>query len=171
MANQIQKCQVGVIPFYVRDCVNGMGTKPTLATVGSNFKMYVAQFQDAALPVETWNTIIPDNFLASGDITLRLIWRANATTGNIVWGHYLSGLASGEATDPTPSYTDWDAVSTAGTANLLNITSKTIAAATHGLSAGDFANLAIRRNGNAGTDTLAVSAELLLAVMYYTKGI
>lgn len=171
MANQIEQAQKGTILIYNKDASASMSTKPTQAAIGSNFKAWVCPFQDAALPVETWILQAPNNFDASKPITIKIYWSSTATSGNVMFGHYILPLALNEAYDGAITYTDWDVAATPGTANTLQITSKEILAATHNIQPGELLLLAIRRNGTHASDTLATAANVFAIVIEYYIGV
>ena len=97
----------------------------------------------------------------TGNIDLKFMWRAAATTGDVVWQATLLCRADGEVDDGgafnTPS-TITDTVK--GTANQLNVASITSVTLTN-CSAGELAHLKVLRNRTHGSDTIAGTISLV----------
>lgn len=169
MRDQIKANAVGTWEFNYVNALNGMGVKPTKAVTGTNTKIGTLSYADGADGIETFQPVIaPAEFDSTADITIDIYWYANATSGAVIWGHSLVPVASAESIDPSQSFTDWDADTTAAVANTVKKVSKTLTAGTHGIQPGDLIYLAIRRN-DGGADNLAAAAVIVNVVITYTK--
>lgn len=172
MRDQILKNAYDYWVFDYTTALNSMSVKPTKAVTGTNFKAGTLAFQDAAIPLETFQPIIaPDWIKATTDITIKLYWYSSAITGAVMWRHALVGVAAGESIDPALTWTDWTVETTPAVANTLKVSSKTVTAGSHGLSAGDLVFFGIGRNGTHASDTLTVSAMLIHAIIVWRKGV
>ena len=169
MRDQILANSVGTWEFNYVNALNGMGTKPTRAVTGTNTKIGTLSYADGADGIETFQpVIVPAEFDSTADITIDIYWYANATSGAVIWGHSLVPVASAESIDPSQSFTDWDADTTAAVANTVKKVSKTLTAGTHGIQPGDLIYLAIRRN-DGGADNLAAAAVIVNVVITWSK--
>lgn len=172
MRDQILKNAYDYWIFDYTTALNSMTTKPTKAVTGTNFKAGTLAFQDAAIPLETFQPIIaPDWIKATSDLTLKLYWYSTVTTGNIMWRHCIVPVAAGESMDPALTWVDWAVETTPAVANTIKVSTKTITAGSHGITAGDLIYLGIGRNGTHANDTLAASAYLIHGIGIWRKGV
>lgn len=169
MRDQILANSKGTWEFNYVNALNGMGVKPTKAVTGTNTKIGTLSYADGADGIETFQPVIaPAEFDSTADITIDIYWYANATSGAVIWGHWISPVASAESIDPAQSFTDWDADTTAAVANTVKKVSKTLTAGTHAIQPGDLVYLAIRRN-DGGADNLAAAAVIVNVVITWSK--
>lgn len=169
MRDQILANSKGTWEFNYVNALNGMGTKPTRAVTGTNTKIGTLSYADGADGIETFQpVIVPAEFDSTADITIDIYWYANATSGAVIWGHWISPVASAESIDPAQSFTDWAADTTAAVANTVKKVSKTLTAGTHAIQPGDLLYVAIRRN-DGGADNLAAAAVIVNVVITWSK--
>ncbi len=139
--------------------------QPTVATVSdTNLAKYTALFNASAEQRLHFTWWLPANYF-SGDLTVRLRWRANATSGACVWKIYYRFVAAAGGITASGSNAS-TTTTTAGTANLIN---ETVVTLTTGIAASRFVPFCIARDAAAGGDTLAVDAELLEILLEYTS--
>jgi len=170
MADQIIRCRKRQWVFDRYNAVNALGTKPTLGTAGTNTKVGTISFQDAAVPVETWQPVrVPDDFKEDADITIDIHLYSATANNNALFSYSVVGVASGESIDPAPSYVDV-LITLPASANTLKIESATMTAAAHGLSRGDLLYFTLKRTGTDGTDNHAAAVLVLDVVITYEVG-
>jgi len=169
MRDQILANSVGTWEFNYVNALNGMDVKPTRAVTGTNTKIGTLSYADGADGIETFQpVIVPAEFDSTADITIDIYWYANAVSGAVIWGHWISPIASAEVIDPAQSFTDWDADTTAAVANTVKKVSKTLTAGTHAIQPGDLLYFAVRRN-DGGADNLAAAAVIVNVVITWSK--
>lgn len=98
--------------------------------------------------------VVPKNYVGTPKIIL--IWRANATTGNVVWDFDYRAIANAESLDPS---TDQEAatVTTGTSATAHNRQESAIALTAANLAADDIVLFNLSRDG-AASDTMAADA-------------
>jgi hypothetical protein len=141
-------------PAAILDANDLFGQVPVLVFLDSGTK--ISAF--AVIPV-------PKNYVGSPKVGIR--WKANATTGDVVWDVDYRAIANNEPGDPTTFQESLTATDTAdATARDLNDAEVSLTAAN--LAVDDSLFIAIARDGASGSDTLAASAELIDAWFEYT---
>lgn len=169
MRDQILANLVGTWEFNYVNALNGMGVKPTRAVTGTNTKIGTLSYADGADGIETFQPVIaPAEFDPTADITIDIYYYANATSGAVIWGHWIAPVAASESMDPSQTFTDWDADTVPAVANTIKKASKTLTAGTHAIQPGDLVYLAIRRN-DGGADNLAAAAVIVNVVITWSK--
>lgn len=105
----------------------------------------------------------------AGNITVRIGWKANAITGNVMWVVSFLGrdTTTPEVFDAAPTDHNLSASATAGTAEYLKETVWT--GAVSELANNDVVIMKITRDADNGSDTLAVDAKLLYVEIEYTE--
>jgi hypothetical protein len=140
---------------------------PTDATVNdTNHSKFIIKFNASTENRKHYTWVLPNNYF-SGNVILRLKWRANATTGDCVWKSEYFFYPTANSTVPAGggANTATTTTTTGGTANLVNETTITLSS---GIAASRFLVFTIVRDAGAGGDTLAVDAELLEFFIEYT---
>lgn len=128
----------------------------------------VAYF-DASTDEHLWWTFTMRNDYASGG-TLRLLWAANATSGNVVWGARIGAITAGDA----DTYLEHaqaaatTATTSVNTTEARRVIETTISPATDSMAANDLVRILVYRDADNGSDTCSVDAELLSVVLEYT---
>lgn len=141
-------------PAAILDANDLFGQLPVLIFLDSGTK--IGAF--AVVPV-------PKNYVGSPKIGIR--WKANATTGDVVWDVDIRSIAVNEPGDPSSFQESLTVTDTAdATARDLNDAEVSVTAAN--LAVDDSLFIAISRDGASGSDTLAASAELLDAWLEYS---
>lgn len=102
-----------------------------------------------------------------GNITIKIGWRANATTGNVMWMASFKGVADDEVWDDTLTDHAFDADGAGSDAYDLMIASLTVDPSE--LAADETTVMKITRDADNGSDTLAVDAELIFVQIEYTR--
>lgn len=117
---------------------------------------------DASQREQVWYTFpVPANFASAP--TLLIVWGANATTGNVVWGCRVQAQTPGDTDTP---YSRAMATAQTATAAVLGTTARretstSIAITnTDSMAAGDMLTIQIYRDGANGSDTCSVDAEV-----------
>ena len=117
---------------------------------------YELKFDPSTLESAEVRLQAPRNY-GGGNITVRIQWHANATTGAVVWNWVSYNTAPGTVFDSV-SQTSTATTTTDATANDLNETVITWSSSLP--AAGDHLELRLTRNASNGSDTLAVDAEV-----------
>lgn len=102
-----------------------------------------------------------------GNITITIGWRANATSGNVMWVASFKGVADDEPWDAALSDHAFAADGAGNTAYDLMIASLTVDPAE--LAADEATVMKITRDADNGSDTLDADAELIFAQIEYTR--
>ena len=110
---------------------------------------------------------VPRDWDAATNVTAKIHWVANATTGDAVFDLTTLGIISGETVNAAGN-ADSTTQTTAGTAWFLNITSA-LTIAFGELAAGDMLAVKINRDADNAADTLSVDAFILGVEFSYTK--
>lgn len=106
---------------------------------------------------------IPANYL-SGNVTLRARWRANATSGDVVWNASYYFLSNNNTT-----LVDWDSSATTSTsATAFDINESTFTLS-QGVGTNKLLSINFSRHGANVSDTLSVDAELTEVSIEYTS--
>lgn len=101
--------------------------------------------------------VMPANYV--GTPTFYIYWKANATSGAVVWDVDVNAIAAGESADPSSvGEAVTGTTTTAGTARLLNVTSISATAGT--FAVGDLVFVSLSRDCVQAGDTLSVAAEV-----------
>lgn len=154
MADQIQHNRYRQFIFDRYNAVNALATKPTLGAAGTNTKIGIISFQNAAVPVETFQPPkIPSNFKEDANITIDLYAYSTTASGDVMLEISVVGVAANESVDPAPVYIALDPITMPAATSTLVKTSITLAPAQHGLSRNDLLYLTIKREGNAAGDS------------------
>ena len=96
----------------------------------------------------------------TGNVDLKFLWRAAATSGDVVWQAALVCRADGEVDDATFNTSNTVVDTAKGTTNQLN-TASIASMTTTGCSAGELAHLKIFRNRTHASDTIAGTVSLV----------
>ena len=102
-----------------------------------------------------------------GNITIKIGWRANATSGSVMWVASFKGVADNEPWDDTLSDHAFAADTAGDVAYDLMIASLTVDPAE--LAADEATVMKITRDADHASDTLAVDAELIFVQIEYTR--
>jgi len=126
---------------------------------------------DAATAEHAWWTFpMPARYAAAGAITLNISWMANAVANSCVWACRLGAITAGDVDTPVEHASATAQSTTTATdtneARRLNLTSISITNL-DGVAAGDLVTLVLYRDAANGSDTLAVDAELIGAVLEF----
>lgn len=139
----------------------GTGTAPV------PFQVYAA-FDPATNEYLTYTFTCPGNYASGG--TFRLLWAANATSGNCVWGARVGAITPGDV----DTYLEHNAAAATTTTTGVNATEArrvietSISPSMDSMAAYDLVRVIIYRDAANGSDTLTVDAELLSIIMDYT---
>lgn len=124
---------------------------------------------DAATDEHLWWAFqVPDNYASGG--TVRLLWAANATSGDVVWAARIGAITPGDA----DTYLEHAqaAATTATTAvnatEARRVVETTISPSVDSMAADDLVFLLVYRDADNGSDTCSVDAELLMVAFEYT---
>lgn len=124
---------------------------------------------DAATDEHLWWTFtVPDNYASGG--TVRLLWAANATSGNVVWGARVGAITPADS----DTYVEHDQASATTATTAVNgtearrVVETTISPSVDSMAADDLAFLLVYRDADNGSDTCSVDAELLSVIFEYT---
>lgn len=171
MADQIQDNSYGQFVFDRYNAINAWATKPTLGTAGTNTKIGIISFQNAAVPVETFSPVkVPDTFKEDANITLELFAYSTTASNDVMIEISILGVAPTESVDPAPSYIALPAITMPESTSTYVKTTVTLTPAQHGLARGDLLYLTIKREGTAAGDTHTGEYVLVHAVITYAKG-
>lgn len=172
MADQVQQNQKGRKWVFDRySAVNAMGTKPTLGTAGTNTKVGTISFQDAAIPIETWQPVkVPDDFKEDGDIKLSIYLYSGTANNDVMFEYSIVGVADGEGVDPVQVFVPLDAITLPSSTATLKRTTITISGAAHGLARGDLLYFALKRNGTDVADNHAAAVLVMSCEIEYQIG-
>lgn len=126
---------------------------------------------DASTQEFIWYKLIwPDDYVSGG--TVKIKWGANATSGNCIWSAKLGAITAGDA-DTFLEHVPAAASSVTTGANTTEarrvIESSITLANLDSVAVGDLVYLCIFRDASNASDTLAVDAEYLGAVLSYTS--
>lgn len=139
----------------------GTNTAPARFGVRADF--------DASTREHLWWTFqVPDNYASGG--TFRLLWAANATTGNVVWGASVGAIT---ATDVDTYIEHAQATATTATTGVnateaRRVIETTIAPSMDSAAPDDYLSVLIYRDAANASDTCSVDAELLSVIFEYT---
>lgn len=135
-------------------------------TAGTNLA-YVSLFFDAStIESAFWAFQLPALY-DGGAITVTIYWSTTATTGSCVWGASTRSAGDGDTWDAAFSeQTATDAAK--AVASQVNEAAIAFTAAQAGWTAGELAQLRVRRVANDAADTLASDAELLGVKIAFT---
>ena len=132
---------------------------------GTNNSYFVADFDKATDEKCDWHFTIPANW-DSGNITAKIKYIANATTGNVMWVVSHKGISETESIDQALTDEAFSADTVDETANNLCIASKTFALT--GITTGEWVILRLKRDADDAGDTLDADARLLEIVIEWT---
>jgi len=137
-------------------------------TQGTNFDFGELDF-DAASDEKVISPPFRFTNWNAGNITVRIGWKANATTGNVIWVVSFLGrdTTTPEVFDAAPTDHNLTGSTTPGTVEYLKETVWT--GAVSELANNDIVIMKITRNADDGGDTLAVDAKLLYVEIEYTE--
>lgn len=133
--------------------------QPTfLESADANHSKWVAQFSASAENRLHYHMYAPPNVAAGADLTVRILWRANAVTGNAVWQVYARVGPLAQSLNAAAASTETATTTTDATAYDLNETVITFTPAD--FAASRSMSLSIARLGADGADDLAVTADV-----------
>ena len=132
--------------FGAKDENQTATNKPEKLLYGTNHKRDVLAFDKTTAETAVWDTFkLPSFFDATKGITFTIVNRTSATSGTICWEVSIVGTGDSEDEDPSDNFVAHEAENVDGTANDYTYSVLTIAAASHGIAAGDMCCLKLRR--------------------------
>jgi len=138
-------------------------------TQGTNFDYGELDFIVSAVSKAIAPAVRFSNWNA-GNINVRIGWKANATSGAVVWTVSFLGLTpTPQAFDSTFTDHNLSAATTAGSAEYLTVTTATLTVSE--LANNDTVIMKIARKGTDGNDNLAATAKLIYVELEYTEAI
>lgn len=145
---------------------NGANVAAKTDTTGTNFDYATLDFDATTQEHADW-VLWSDTFYNSETIYIDIIWKAAATSGNVIWQANLRGIADGEQWDGSLGSDNYISDVPAGTTEYMNKCSITIA--TTGLSPSDGTIIRISRDADStnGTDDMAGDAKFLFAIVRF----
>lgn len=134
---------------------------------GTNVIYWRAKF-DKDADEALWFKFRMDDQYDGGTIAVKCLWVADtATSGDVEWAVTIKGIADDEAWDAAGTKTNFDALTTSGTAGQINTSSKDISSP--GLSAGDIIHMKLERD--VSEDDMAEDAILLQCIIEYSVNV
>lgn len=132
-------------------------------------RMLTANF-DAATDEHLWWVFrMPGDYASGGVVTL--LWMANATSGNVVWGSSLGAVTPADADTPL-EHAQAGATTATTAANTTEarrlVQTQITLANLDSVTAGDLVSLLVYRDADNGSDTTSVDAELVSVQFSYT---
>lgn len=170
MTKQIRRQGKRKWVFNRYNAVNAMATKPTLGAAGTNTKVGTMSFQDAAIPIETFQPVkVPDDFKEDGDLKLSIYLYSATANKDALFSYSIIGVADGESVDPVPVFAD-TLITLPANANTLKVSTYTIPYSIHGLSRGDLLYFTLKRIGNDASDDHAAAVLVMDCEIEYSVG-
>lgn len=141
-----------------------------LAGTATNPKGYhrVWAFDASTQEFLTVDFRLPNDYSSGG--TLKLLWTANATSGNVIWAAKVGATTPADADTPIEhAYNTAGTVTTAAnTTEARRLVESSITLTMDSAAAGDLISLLVYRDASNGSDTTSVDAELWVASFQYT---
>lgn len=115
-----------------------------------------------------WTFTCPDSYASGG--TFRLVWGANATSGNVVWAVRVNAITAGDA----DTYLEHNAAAATTATTGVNATEArravetTISPSMDSMAPDDLVRVVVYRDGGNGSDTCSVDAELQNVIFEFT---
>lgn len=131
----------------------------------TNQPKYVARYDASSVESMTFSWYIPGNYLTGG-LNVDVYWKANATTGAVVWQCGYQSLAHDSSAGFGLAATPTQTTTTDATANDINVSTFNL---TTNIAANALITFSLQRNATSVSDTLSVDAELLYVVLRYTS--
>ena len=150
--------------FGAKDENQTATNKPEKLLYGTNHKRDELAFDKTTAETAVFEIFkMPSFFDASKDIVFTIPNHTSVTSGTICWEVSIVGVNDSEDEDPADSFVAHTAENVDGTANDWTYSTLTIAAASHGIAAGDMCCLKLRRkvaSDDADADVYAAGIEL-----------
>jgi len=162
-STELEALNKQTIRFKPVDAVLPTANSPELVQInGTNHSYPVLDFDKTTDEKCDWHFTIPANW-GSENITARIKYIANVTSGDVMWVMSYKGISETENIDQTLTDEVFPADTVDGTANRLCIASKAFSLT--GITAGEWVILKLTRNADDGGDTLDADARLLEIVI------
>lgn len=145
---------------------NGANIAAKTDTAGTNFDYATLDFDATTQEHADW-VLWSDTFYDSGTIYIDIVWKAAATTNNVIWQANLRGIADGGQFDGALGSDNYVSDSPAGTTEYMN--KCTITIDTTGLSPSDTTIIRISRDADStnGTDNMTGDAKFIKAIVRF----
>jgi len=163
--NTARQSHIHTISLLPKDAILPATNKPALTQIDSGVHSYqTLDFDKDTAETCYWHLTIPTSFNDS-NITVRISYIANATTGNVVWVAGIRGIAENE--NVNYDLGEEDNIFTPDTvnavANYLNVAILSIPS--RFFKKGEWLSIPIRRFANSDDDNLTTDARLLEVVL------